>query len=67
MTSKNTDGIDILFANYDRAVVHLAEVREILAIDPSWKPAQDRVDDALGRVANEVQNLRERILYRKTS
>ena len=67
MKSKNIDGIDTLFANYDKAVMHLAEAREIFAIDPAYKPAQDRVDDALGRVANEVQNLRERILYRKTS
>ena len=42
------------FSHYDAAAARLRKAREILAIDPSSKPAQGRVDSALRVVAYEI-------------
>ena len=51
---------DDLFADYDAAAERLAEAREILALNPTSNPAQERVDDALKRVAYEIGKWIER-------
>jgi len=51
---------DGLFADYDAAAERLKEAREILALDPEAKPAKQRVDDALKRVAYEIGKWIER-------
>ena len=40
----------------EKALKHMEECEEILAENPDWKPAQERVNDAEKRVRMEMEN-----------